>query len=198
MSTTAPDPVKRSRWLDWKPQARILANSPESEPTKPTILGSGGFVGSTSIECPETEVAPDPSHWAEACARLNHAGVRNMQIDGAAVVGLWSDLDRPEIRAALRTLGLGAMPVRYLDGAGIPMGYKLRLVEGELVPMSVLAEMERHPADPWRVRDLMLKEMGRCSMRSSWAEWKAATLNRLFQEQGVTGQLGRITTVVTI
>jgi hypothetical protein len=27
----------------------------------------------------------------------------------------------------------------------------------------------------------------------SWAEWKAATLNQLFKEQGVTGQPGRIT-----
>ncbi len=26
-----------------------------------------------------------------------------------------------------------------------------------------------------------------------WAEWKAATLNRLFKEQGATGQPGRIT-----
>jgi hypothetical protein len=26
-----------------------------------------------------------------------------------------------------------------------------------------------------------------------WAEWKAAALNRLFQEQGITGQPGRIT-----
>jgi hypothetical protein len=26
-----------------------------------------------------------------------------------------------------------------------------------------------------------------------WAEWKAAELNRLFQLQGVTGDLGRIT-----
>jgi hypothetical protein len=26
-----------------------------------------------------------------------------------------------------------------------------------------------------------------------WAEWKAAALNRLFQEQGVTGMPGRIT-----
>jgi hypothetical protein len=26
-----------------------------------------------------------------------------------------------------------------------------------------------------------------------WAEWKAAALNRLFREQGVTGQPGRIT-----
>lgn len=27
----------------------------------------------------------------------------------------------------------------------------------------------------------------------SWAEWKAAALNRLFQEQGTSGQSGRIT-----
>jgi hypothetical protein len=27
----------------------------------------------------------------------------------------------------------------------------------------------------------------------SWAEWKAAALNRLFQDQGVTGKPGRIT-----
>ena len=27
----------------------------------------------------------------------------------------------------------------------------------------------------------------------SWAEWKAQSLNRLFQEQGLTGQPGRIT-----
>ena len=26
-----------------------------------------------------------------------------------------------------------------------------------------------------------------------WVEWKAENLNRLFQEQGVTGQPGRIT-----
>jgi hypothetical protein len=28
---------------------------------------------------------------------------------------------------------------------------------------------------------------------TSWAYWKAAELNRVFQEQGVTGQSGRIT-----
>jgi hypothetical protein len=28
----------------------------------------------------------------------------------------------------------------------------------------------------------------------SWAEWTAAALNRVFQEQGATGQLGRIAT----
>jgi len=29
--------------------------------------------------------------------------------------------------------------------------------------------------------------------RRSWADWKAEALNRLFQEQGCTGQRGRIT-----
>jgi len=42
------------------------------------------------------------------------------------------------------------------------MRYKARRVEGEPVPMNVIAEMERHPAEPWKVRDLMLNEMGWC------------------------------------
>ncbi len=59
--------------------------------------------------------------------------------------------------------------------------------------MSVLAEMEHHPAEPWKVRDRMLNEMGRCAKGTPWAERKAAVLNRLFQEHGATGQPGRIT-----
>jgi hypothetical protein len=63
------------------------------------------------------------------------------------------------------------------------MRYKVRRVEGEPVPMNVLAEMERNPAEPWKVRDRMLNE----------TEWKAAALNRLFLEHGATGKPGRIT-----
>jgi len=36
-------------------------------------------------------------------------------------------------------------------------------------------------------------EAARREIWMDWCEWKAAALNRLFQEQGVTGQLGRIT-----
>ena len=36
-------------------------------------------------------------------------------------------------------------------------------------------------------------EATRSEVWLSWAEWKARELNRLFQEQGVTGQPGRIT-----
>lgn len=60
-------------------------------------------------------------------------------------------------------------------------------------PVNVLAEMERHPAEPWRVQGRMLNERDRCSEGIGWAEWKAAAVNRLFQEQGVAGMPGRIT-----
>jgi hypothetical protein len=58
--------------------------------------------------------------------------------------------------------------------------------------MNVLAEMERNPAEPWKVRNRMLSMMGWCSSGPDWAEQKAAALNRLFQEHGTTEQRGRI------
>jgi hypothetical protein len=79
-----------------------------------------------------------------------------MQLEGVTTIGVWSDLDGPEIRAALRTSASDGVPVRYLDGAGIPMRYKLRRVAGGPVPTNVLAEMSKHPAEPWKVRDRML------------------------------------------
>lgn len=117
---------------------------------------------------------PDPAELARASAVLGRAGVRIMALAGGATIGVWSDLDGPEVREALRTFGSGGMPVRYLDGAGVPMRYKARRVDGEPIPMNVLAAMEQHPAEPWKVRDRMLNEMGWCSKGTPWAEWKAA------------------------
>jgi hypothetical protein len=121
-----------------------------------------------------------------------------MQLDGVTTIGIWSDLDGPEARKALRVFGSDGLPVRYLDGAAVPMRYKLRRVEGEPVPQSVLLEMERSLREPWKVRDRLLQEMGWRSKANSWAEWKAAKLNRLFQEQGVTGRPGRITAATVL
>jgi hypothetical protein len=179
--------------MDWKPKARILADSAEGEPTKPSKPGSVGFEGATSAESPKIEEAPDRAELACASGVLNRAGVRIMALEGGATIGVWSDWDGPEVRAALRAFGSHRLPLRYLDGAGIPMRYKSRRVEGEPVPMNVLNEMGRHPADPWKIRDRMLNEMRWCSKAMDWAEWKAAALNRLFQEQGTTGKPGRIT-----
>ena len=99
---------------------------------------------------------PDTAELARASAVLNRAGVRIMQFDGTIIIGAWSDLDGPGIRAALCTLGHAGLPIRYLDGAGVPVHYKVRSVKGEPVPLSVLAEMERQPGEPWKVRDRML------------------------------------------
>lgn len=71
MSTSAPNPAKRSPWMDWKPPARILADSAEGEPTKPSKPGSVGFVGVSSGESPKIEVEPNPAESARAVVVRN-------------------------------------------------------------------------------------------------------------------------------
>ena len=188
----------RSRWLDWSSKERFSADLAGDEPTKPTKPSFVGFVGATSAESSEIYADPDPTELARASMVLNRAGVRLMQLEGVAAIGIWSDLDGPELRRALRTFGADQLPIRYLDGAGVPARYKLRRVAGEPVPMNVLAEMERHQDEPWKVRDRMLREIRWCPMATSWAEWKAGALTRLFQEQGVTGRPGRITAATVL
>lgn len=86
---------------------------------------------------------------------LNAQGVRVMHIDEGYVIGVWSDLDGPEIRAALEALEMHTLPLRYLDGPGIEAKYKVRVVEGEPVPPAVRTAMEA-AAQPWLVRELLL------------------------------------------
>src|ERR1035438_4073764 len=43
---------------------------------------------------------PAQSEVDRACQILNAEGVRIMRLDGRFVIGVWSDLDGPEIRAA--------------------------------------------------------------------------------------------------
>jgi hypothetical protein len=124
---------------------------------------------------------------------LGEAGVRLMEIDGRFTIGIWSDLDSPTLRDASRVFHPEGMPpVCYLDDAGSPIQYKLRSVEGEPVPLRVLAEMQRNPSEPWKARDRMLKEMGWRPEGIPWAEWKAQELNELFRQHG-TGGPGHIT-----
>jgi hypothetical protein len=80
-----------------------------------------------------------------------------MRVDGAFAIGVWSDLDGQDIRNALRVLESDQLPVRYLDGRGIPNRYRSRQVGGEAVPANVRTEMEKEPAEPWKVRDRMLR-----------------------------------------
>lgn len=106
----------------------------------------------TAANC-ATRESPHQLDLSRACAVLNRAGSRIVVLETGTTIGVWSDLDGPEVRTALRTLGLDQLPVRYLDGAGVPMRYKLRRVKGDPVSMSVLARMEQHPNEPWKVRD---------------------------------------------
>ena len=165
--------------MDWQPKGGILAEGAENEPTKPSEPGSVGFEGVTSADSPEIEAETEQARSARRF--LNRAGARIMILESGATIGVWSDLYGPEIRAALRTLGNAGLPVRYLDGTGVPMHYKARDVAGEPVPLSVLSEMERQPADPWKVRDRMLNEMG-------WGRITEATIRQTKRDHGKGGK----------
>lgn len=165
----------RHRWLDWRPASpSILEICLKGGPTKPTKLGFVGFVGPYQEQAPKIdggvdpgfvgfvgpcqgqgpkiEEEPDPAELSRASAILGLAGVRLMRLETGDVIGVWSDLDSPAIRSALRTLGVSHLPVRYLDGPGIPDRYKLRRVPGDPVPDLVRREMELS-REPWRVRN---------------------------------------------
>jgi hypothetical protein len=92
---------------------------------------------------------------SQASACLARTGVRLIHIGGVMHAGIWSDLDGPDVRAALRTFGSDDAPMLYLDGPHVPLRYKIRRVAGEPVPAQVREEMERHP-EPWKVREWML------------------------------------------
>ena len=67
MRTAPVKPAKRSRWLDWQPKARIIADPAKTEPTKPSKPGFVGFVGTISGESPITgDSSPEVFTWPSA------------------------------------------------------------------------------------------------------------------------------------
>jgi hypothetical protein len=113
-----------------------------------------GFVGTVSGSFQKVRVEPSAQELAVAGTILSLAGVRLMRLEGGDAVGVWSDLDSPAIRNALRVLGSGELPILYLDGPRVLLRYKLRRAVGDPVPTSVREEMERSP-EPWKVRNRM-------------------------------------------
>lgn len=177
-SETHPNPT-RSRWMDWNSLERSSMEPAKSEPPKPAKPSLVGFDGVYSVESLEIQVRSDS---LELPAVLNRTGVRIIELERGAAIGLWSDLDGPEVRA-VQSIGLNELPISYLDGSGIPMRYKARRVEGEPVPINVLVEMERHPQDPWRVRTQMLTEMG---WRSKGIRGRSSTINGRLSSSAIT------------
>jgi hypothetical protein len=96
----------------------------------------------------------DALTWAGEVFRLN--GVRHFFLDGEPVLGVWSDLDGPHIREAMRIFRNEHLPVRYLDGPGIPLRFKARRMKGTPVPLDIVRAMAEAKEAPWEVRDRML------------------------------------------
>lgn len=150
------NPLPRNRWLEWEPRRGATASNLQDRDLSIVNVGATVPVSEKTLHLDED---PQPDCLARASAVLSQAGVRLMRLDEGVVIGVWSDKDGPDIRAALRVFGVYRLPVRYLDGSDIPSRFKERWVPGEPVPLRVLREMQNRPQG-WIVRDLMLKKMG--------------------------------------
>jgi broad specificity phosphatase PhoE len=57
---------------------------------------------------------------------LSLAGCRIIREDSEIQIGIWEDLDGPEIREAIRAVGLDVHPIVYLESAEVPIRFKKR------------------------------------------------------------------------
>lgn len=135
MSVPGPVPIPRSRWMDWQPKGPSRAETPESDPTKPSKGGSVGSEGTLPAE--------------------------------VAII-------TPEHEHSPRTIELSVMAGSLDSSPGSAQRFEI--------------SGQSHGAGKFPV-----DSSPHCEQFMSWAEWKAATLNRLFLEQGSSGQPGRIT-----
>jgi hypothetical protein len=88
------------------------------------IMADSAFEASQSSDKTDKSQAGAGALVDAAMLLLNLAGCR---IIDPARVGIWSDLDTPDIRAALRVVGMDEMAVVYLDEArDVPSRFKLR------------------------------------------------------------------------
>jgi len=75
-------------------------------------------------------VRDEDVRWVQQSAAvdlLHEAGVRIMESPAGPerfVLGVWRDLDSPELREAFRLLRLERLPLRYLDDPSVPEKYR--------------------------------------------------------------------------
>lgn len=65
----------------------------------------------------------------DAMALLNLAACRLMLLDHSFTIGIWGDLDGPELRGAIAGAGLENLPVVFLEGEDLPERYRVRSLQ---------------------------------------------------------------------
>ena len=80
---------------------------------------------------------------------LNLCGARIIANANGFWIGIWADLDGPEIRRAIENVHLGEYPVIYLDNPDVPVHYKMRTC-----PVRLMGES----FEKWKQRALALRK----------------------------------------
>ncbi|MGI9074702.1 MAG: hypothetical protein ACR2JB_26075 [Bryobacteraceae bacterium] len=90
----------------------------------PQDMHTGAHASSCDVF--DARVRPTLARIAEAMQLLNLAGVRIMRYGPELRLGIWEDLDGPELRAAINVVGMDELRVVHLESADVPIRYKVR------------------------------------------------------------------------
>lgn len=138
-----------NQWLNWEPGAPTRpANSNRLDviengcPVLPTQRNSefSIYVGNEPSKTTKTlskvkkerEGPLSDLLITEELRVMNLCGARIIRLGSELKVGLWSDVDGPEIRAAIDTLGMSELQVIHLETAAVDFNYKIRSVPDRL------------------------------------------------------------------
>ena len=164
MIRTAPAPSLHRRWLDWKPGSALRGSEVRSRVVTP---GSEGFEGTGQPGVPRIRGEDDVPQQRP-----------NQQAIDRAVAVLNA--------AGVRLMRLdGVLTVGVWSGSAGLEVQALRVLEMDQLGVRPLEDT----GIPDRYKVCRIQER---HAPLSWAEWKAGMLNRLFKEQGITGQSGHI------
>ena len=82
-------------------------------------------------------------HQVAALRILNRVGCRIIRTRNSLVIGLWQDLDCPEVRAALDAVNMSGLPIVHLETASVPVQYKVRICPDRLRAESFSSWLKR-------------------------------------------------------
>lgn len=102
-----------------------LSSSERSE-ISPYVFQLSESSSLRSFSLADSEKSEVSAETEKAMWLLNLTGCRIIRRTNGLAVGIWEDLDCPEIRSAIRAVGMSGLPVIYLESPNVPIRYKVR------------------------------------------------------------------------
>jgi hypothetical protein len=143
-------------WLKWQPS---VGEGNEAAPSHDRVAPPNCIDNSDLF--PVSETRTEEAIQDAARSVCNQLGLRIIRIRNKFALGIWKELDCPELRSAIQVLALPPMKVLYLGDPNPNIPHECK----QHIP-----ECLKRNLTTWRVAP---EDSG-----ANWNEWKASLLNR--------------------